>query len=128
MTARGDPKPAGLHYSLELEYALNEFFGSEGRWKGLAGAFAQPKMARKAFREATRAIRRRLSQIITVDDRLQLLTAIRLDALERAASRIDENGGGLLEVSAELLYLGLTSSDSIGRLGHQPRGRLFSDQ
>jgi hypothetical protein len=71
-------------YCVELEYALSELYGAEGKWNGLAGSFQNHIHVRRAILDACKAIRKRLNNMLTSDDRLRLLTSIQLEAIERS--------------------------------------------
>jgi hypothetical protein len=94
-----------FHDSLELEYALAEFFGHESKWYGTAGAFGDPASVSEALLAATLKIRARLKEIITTDDRLLLTTTITLDAIEQEAKSLRQDSNNQLELIADLLHL-----------------------
>ena len=94
-----------FHYSLELEYALADFFGHDSKWYGTAGAFHNPARVREALLAATSKIRARLEEIITADDRLLLITSVALDAIEREAKQLRADSNNQLEIIAHLLHL-----------------------
>lgn len=77
----------------------------DGHWYGSAGSFHSPSRVRAAVRAAAKAIRRRVEDIATADDRLCLLVDSTLNSLEQSASDIASDGAGLLEVVAHLIDL-----------------------
>jgi hypothetical protein len=98
-------RETGCAYSLALEYGLLELFGRDSKWQGLAGAFQDPAMVRKALRASVRRIRKIFADVPTADARLQLTVGLTLDALDRNASRIGKDDDALLECIGALLHL-----------------------
>jgi hypothetical protein len=93
------------HYSLDLELALRELFGSESEWSHSAGSFSDVAEFRNALLKASKKIRKRLSEIVTRDDRLLLTTSLALDAIEREAKQSSEDGANNVEIIAHLIHL-----------------------
>jgi hypothetical protein len=94
-----------FHYSLPLEYALNEFYGHDGKWHNMAGSFAHARNVRRAVLDATKAIRKRLAAILTADDRLRLLVDVKLSSIESRAAKLDDSGAALLDLLAGFIHL-----------------------
>lgn len=92
-------------YSLGLEYALLELFGQDSSWAGLAGAFQDPKMVRKAVRAAVRKVRRQFAEVSTADARLQLIVGLKLDTIDRKAKQIGTDRDAFVEIVGELFHL-----------------------
>lgn len=93
------------HYSLALEYALLEFFGHNSKWHGRAGGFQNVKYVREALLATTTKIRKRIEEIITVDDRLLTTTCLTIDAIASEAKALSYERNSLLEIVAHLLHL-----------------------
>ncbi|TKB67412.1 MAG: hypothetical protein E8D52_12620 [Nitrospira sp.] len=92
-------------YCTDLELTLIELLGPKGRWNGLAGAFQNHQQVRRAILDATQAIRKRLMNLITADDRLRLTTDIHLDQIERLAKDLKADGQGLLPLLGNFIHL-----------------------
>ena len=93
------------HYSLALEYALLEFYGHKSKWHGRAGSFQNVKYVREALLATVIKIRKRVAEIITVDDRLLTTTNVTIDAIEIEAKALSNERNSLLEIVAHLLHL-----------------------
>jgi hypothetical protein len=93
------------HYSLQLELALAEFFGYESKWNGSAHSFENVRYVRKALLAVVTKIKKRIAEIITVDDRLLTATNVTVDAIEGEAKILSNEQNSLLEIVAFLLHL-----------------------
>lgn len=103
--ARQTDKSDKFHDSMELEWTLLEFFGHNSSWYGTAGSFNDPKRVREALLASTSRIRARLGEIITMDERLLLITSSALDEIEGEARKLRTNSNNQLEIIAHLLNL-----------------------
>src|SRR5258706_4977114 len=93
------------HYCLALEHAMHEHFGSKSRWYQSAGSYHEPKYVREALLAATKRVRARLEDIITIDSRLEDAIGSTLDSLEREIHNIGKQDNQL-DIIARLLMLG----------------------
>jgi len=69
-------------YNLTFEYAMQDLLGRK-RYDGMAGGFRDPDFCKECMLKAIRRIRKRLSEIATMDERLREVTGIILDRLVR---------------------------------------------
>lgn len=92
-------------YCVELECALTELLGANGKWQGMASSFRNHRRVCTAVCDATRVIRKRLANILTADDRLWLTTDIQLAAIEKTAKGLRANGEGILTLLAQFVHL-----------------------
>lgn len=92
-------------HCVELELALVELLGPNDKWTGLAGAFQNHRRVRSAVLDAVRIIRKRLTSILTADDRLRLTTDVHLDGIERLAKLLRSDGRGILPLLANFIHL-----------------------
>jgi hypothetical protein len=93
------------HYSLSLELALLEFFGYNSKWHGAAGGFENVSYVRKAILSATKKIRNRGTEIVTVDERLLTTINTTLDAIEGSTKVLSNKQDRLLDIVGHLLHL-----------------------
>ena len=103
--SKHQPKLEPFHYSAGLELALEQFYGHASSWYGSAGSFQNPLYVRKAIIAATRAIRRRLQELLTADDRLRLTTALTLDGIERDARLLSATHNNVLDLLGRFINL-----------------------
>ena len=92
------------YYSLTLEHALLELFGFNSKWYGKAGSFQNSKNVREAILAATLRIRKRVNEIITMDNRLLTTTDVTIDAIERSAKALSNDQNNLLNIVGHLLH------------------------
>jgi hypothetical protein len=92
------------HYSLALEHAMRELYGSKSRWYQSAGSYSEPKEVREALLAATKCIRARVEDIITIDSRLEDAVGSTLDGLEKEICAIGKQDNQL-DIIARLLML-----------------------
>ena len=69
--------------SLSMEMAGRLFFGDKDKIRGKATAFMVPSYFQKQAPRFTKRTRKRIREIITIDDRLLELLEVDLDGLER---------------------------------------------
>jgi len=91
-----------FHYCSELDCAMRQFCG-EKRWHGSARLFHDSRHVRKAVLAASCAIRARLRDIATADDRLLHAVLLNLERLDDRAKRLNAKGENLLEIVGFLL-------------------------
>jgi hypothetical protein len=92
------------HYCLALEYAMRELYGSKSRWYQSAGSYQEPQYVREALLAATKRVRGRVDDIITIDSRLEDAIAATLAGLEREIHAIGKRNNQL-DIIAYLLTL-----------------------
>jgi hypothetical protein len=92
------------HYCLALEYAMRELYGPKSRWYQSAGSYQDPKYVREALLAATKRVRGRVDDIITIDSRLEDAVAATLAGLEREIHAIGKRNNQL-DIIAYLLTL-----------------------
>lgn len=97
-------KSARFKYNLSLEYVMQDFFGPK-HYSGMAGAFRDPTFSKKAMLSAVKRIRRRLDNILTVDDRLRQTTGWTLDHLESNIKTMSEEVNNDWNIITNLLHL-----------------------
>jgi len=98
-------RPDPYAYCMSLEEALLNLCGQKSQWYGMAGSFQNPTSVRRSVRAACNQIRRRLREIVTVDDRLALLVQTDLEAIERAVGGLGKKSGAEIHTIAELINL-----------------------
>jgi hypothetical protein len=75
-------RSARFKHNLTFEYAMQDPLGRK-HYDGMAGGFRDPDFCKECMLRAIRWIRKRLSDIVTMDERLREVTGIILDRLEK---------------------------------------------
>ena len=92
------------HSSLPLELAMLEFFGYESKWNGNYRGFVNVKYVSEALLAIVIKIRKRVTEIVTDDDRLLITTNKYIDLIDKEADALSNDHNGLLEIIAYLLH------------------------
>ncbi|HDQ06525.1 MAG TPA: hypothetical protein ENN36_07385 [Candidatus Bathyarchaeota archaeon] len=93
----------GFRYNGDLEIVMADLFGK--RYFGLAGLFSDPKFCKKCMLKAIKKIKRRLNELLTIDERLRERTNSILDSLEREARKISLEENNEWKIITHLLHL-----------------------
>jgi len=91
-------------HNLILEYVMQDLFGRK-HYGGMAGAFADPAYCKECMQRAVKRIRKRLDEILTMDERLRQITGIILGRLENHAKEISKEVNNDWDIIAHLLDL-----------------------
>lgn len=97
-------RAARFRYNLEFEYAMRDLLSSK-HYAGIAGGFSDPDFCKKCMLSAVNRTRKRLSDILTMDERLRETSGTTLDRLERNVNETSEdvNNDGI--IIANLVHL-----------------------
>jgi len=89
--------------SSEFELAMRDLLGK--RYYGSAGGFSDFSFCKRCLLSAIRRIRKRLNEIVTMDERLGHTSSSVLDNLERESMRISTKANNDWAIIANLLHL-----------------------
>jgi len=90
-------------YNLDLEYVMLDFFGK--KYYGMARLFENPTFCKKCMLRVVKRIRKRLNEILSMDERLRQRTNGILESLEGHSRRISLTENNDWFIIADLLDL-----------------------
>ena len=97
-------RSARFKHNLIFEYVMQDLFGRK-YYEGMAGAFRDPTYCQECMLRAVKRIRKRLDDIVAMDERLRQMTGIILDGIERDAKEMSEEVNNDWYIIAHLLNL-----------------------
>jgi len=90
-------------YNGKLELVMLDFFGKY--YWGMARLFRDPKFCKKCMLRLVKRMRKRLNEILTMDERLRQRTNDILESLENHAKQISIEKNNDWDIIADLLHL-----------------------